>query len=427
MPPKGRDGPDAAARRGFLGALASGLARADRDRNGGDGRAAFRRLTRTELEYALQDLFDLPGLPIKDSLPADGTAAGFDKVGEGLETSPVQLARHLDAVNLVLDRAVAARPQRPAPFRRRMNPSAEYPFVVCLTSGDCVLLKDKKPDPAFPVAEKGMTYDRIQHYVTNVLRESALSVGVFRHTDDSFNPGFWRFSPVLPGRYRLRLSLWSFWWDKGAVLPSKRTQVAAVHTGRGLVGHFDAPSLEPQVHEFEAWLEPNDALLFNTASMESVHVYHRKGQAKEYQGPGIAIDWLDVEGPVYDDWPPPGHKRLFGDLPIERFERKSPADVAPARPAWGKDRRRDSVYPHSPETHGKVDGVWAVASARPREDAARLLTPFLARAFRRPPTDGQAARYLSVVEGRLKQGEAFEDAMRGLRGRPVLAGVPLPH
>ena len=28
------------------------------------------------------------------------------------------------------------------------------------------------------------------------------------------------------------------------------------------------------------------------------------------------MDWLDIEGPLLDQWPPASHRRLFGDLPF---------------------------------------------------------------------------------------------------------------
>jgi hypothetical protein len=410
MPPKSvKDRPDPKAAADAVAALAADLVKAERGRNGTGGRATFRRLTRTELEYTLQDLFDLPGLPLKDDLPADGSVAGFDKVGEALDVSHVQVARYMETAGRVLDRAVATRPDAPTVYRRRLYPADQYPFFVGLSGGDCVLLKDGKRDPALPLFENGMPADKVHYYIESVLRPSKGTVGVFRHTDDSFNPGFWQFSPVLPGRYKLRLSLWSFWWDRGQVLPSQRTQVVGIRTPRGLVGCFDAPSLTPRVHEFETWLEPNDVLLFNTDSLENVHVYHQKGRAKEYQGPGIAVDWLDVEGPIYDAWPPAAHRQVFGDLPLRQVRKGEPAP--PRHPPF-RERRRDSTYPGNLQEHGRVEGVWTVAAAEPLADAKKLLRPFLGRAFRRPATDEQVARYLTIVEARLQAGDGFEDALR---------------
>jgi hypothetical protein len=83
----------------------------------------------------------------------------------------------------------------------------------------------------------------------------------------------------------------------------------------------------------------------------------------------------------------------------------------PARPTPGP-RRRDSTYPNGLHDHGKVDGVWSVVSGDPPADARKLLKPFLTRAFRRPATDAQVERYLTLVTARLAAGDGFEEAMR---------------
>ena len=35
--------------------------------------------------------------------------------------------------------------------------------------------------------------------------------------------------------------------------------------------------------------------------------------AENYQGPGLVVQWVDVEGPLLESWPPPSHRRLFGE------------------------------------------------------------------------------------------------------------------
>ena len=55
-------------------------------------RAARRRLTRREYEHSLRDLLDLPGLAVRDMLPEDGRAHGFDRCADALDVSPVHVA-----------------------------------------------------------------------------------------------------------------------------------------------------------------------------------------------------------------------------------------------------------------------------------------------------------------------------------------------
>ena len=34
--------------------------------------------------------------------------------------------------------------------------------------------------------------------------------------------------------------------------------------------------------------------------------------------PGVVFRWMEVEGPILDEWPTAGHRRLFGSLPMRR-------------------------------------------------------------------------------------------------------------
>ena len=119
---------------------------------------------------------------------------------------------------------------------------------------------------------------------------------------------------------------------QGASAPGARTEAARLSVvqltgdGRGgehpsyVLGYYDAPSLEPNEHELVVWLNRNEIIGFNAASLAPVANYNRKGRAMAFTGPGIAGDWLDVEGPLHDVWPPRSHKLLFGDLPLVEFE-----------------------------------------------------------------------------------------------------------
>ena len=75
------------------------------------------------------------------------------------------------------------------------------------------------------------------------------------------------FSPVHPGRYRVRFSVWAYWWEKGEVRPAPRAGAVGLYYGSRLLGHFDAPSLTPTVHEIDVWLEPGEYLCLNAASL----------------------------------------------------------------------------------------------------------------------------------------------------------------
>jgi hypothetical protein len=416
MPPKKSKTRPAAQEVGdFLKWLRQSLLTAERVRQSADGRTPMRRLTRSEYENTVRDLFDLPGIPLMNGLPADGSAHGFDKNSDALDISHVNLAKYVEAADQALDMAIATQPKPPLMQSYHLSFAKNCGHI--LGNGDGVLLKDMKPDPEYPPAGEQGHIDQGAHERVGSFTHGS-SVGLFRHEDESFKAYFYEFAALYPGRYRLRLSVWSFGWDKGAVLPARGTEAARLSVvqlsedGRGtghpsyVLGYYDAPSLHPQLHELETWLNFKDTIGFNTASLAPVANYSRKGRAMAFTGPGIACDWLDVEGPVHEVWPPPSHRLLFGDLPLAAFKA---ADRPGVRPPLRRSIRQETQAPNRPDPDG---GLWTVDSADPPKDADRLLASFLPKAFRRPVAAATRMAYVAKVEERLKAGDCFESAMR---------------
>jgi hypothetical protein len=418
MPPKKKPRPPAADVAAVTRALHDDLVGAERQAAAG-GRTRLRRLTRVEYENTVRDLFDLPGLPLQADLPADGQVHGFDKNADALDLSHVTLAKYLEAADRTLDTAIASRPRAPTPIKQRISLANPHGFVAhVIMNGDGVLLKNKEPDPDFPPAGEHAHLDQGAHERMGSF-DSGASVGLFRHEDESLSPYFNSFVAIYPGRYRLTTSLWSFTWDKGKVLPSRGTEAARlsvvqlVGDGRGgghpstVLGYYDAPSMDEQKHEVVTWLNPRETIGFNTASLAPAANYFKKKRALEFTGPGITCDYLLVEGPLHETWPPAGHRRLFGDLPIKEFVAKDhPGVRAPKR---SPDRQQLFMGKNKPDP---IPGVWTVTSDRPLEDADRLLADFLPRAFRRPVSAEVRKQYVERVAERLKAGDGFELAMR---------------
>ena len=89
MPPKKKARPDAAELASFVQSLSSSLVSSEQTRIAREGRSTQRRLNRYEYENALRDLLHAPWLQVRDSLPEDGEAHRFNKVGEALDVSHV--------------------------------------------------------------------------------------------------------------------------------------------------------------------------------------------------------------------------------------------------------------------------------------------------------------------------------------------------
>jgi len=422
MPPRKRTKrPSASEADAFVSQLTTILEQADRKRIANQARTGLRRLTRSEYEYTVRDLFALDGIQLRESLPADGSAHGFDTNSDALDLSHVNLATYLDAADRILDMAIATTAKPPQVQKLRISMARNCGHI--LGNGDGVLLRDMKPDPEFPPAgEQGHLDEGAHQRVGSFDRLS--TVGLFRHEDESFKPYFYEFAALYPGRYRLKLSVWSFAWDKGQVLPSRGTEAARlsiVHLsddGRGsghasdVIGYYAAPSLQPTIHELSTWLNFKDCVGFNVASLAPVANYSRKGRAMAFTGPGIACDWLDLEGPIHDTWPPSGHRLLFGDLALVEFkanEKANEKDRAQTRWPTRKKLRQETQAPNRPDPD---QGQWTVASQDPLKDADRLLATFLPKAFRRPVANEVRVTYVALVAERLKAGDCFELAMR---------------
>jgi hypothetical protein len=410
MPPKKKAQPSVAERAAFLAEVNKVLVADELARRAANGRSTFRRLNRTEYENTLRDLFDLPGLAVRDLLPEDGRADGYDKVGGALDLSHVQLSKYMEAAEKALSTAIATQPERPPLFKDRLYPGDQYMIKIAILGGDAVCLKDFQYDPSIiPQPPSGKLEKSLRQFEQEKLFPYHGSVGIFRHDDDAFHADFARFAPIQAGFYRVRVSVWCFSWDKGQVLPSPRTEAVSLNAAeRGVLGYFDAPSLKPTEHELVVWLNRGENLVLNAASLVPRRVGEEKGRAAEATTQGIAVDWLDVEGPLFDAWPTAAHQRLFGDLPLIQFDKKSEVKRPPRIP---QGQRPPASWPNY-----KIDQpnqpLWTVSSPAPEQDAEKLLRNFLPRAFRHPVSNDEVARYAGLVRERLAAKVTFEEAMR---------------
>src|SRR5207248_5239204 len=138
----------------------------------------------------------------------------------------------------------------------------------------------------------------------------------------------------------------------------------------------------PTTIEFIEKLEPKNTIRFVVDNLGVIPPVIEKVGAENYKGPGLAIQWVEIEGPLHESWPPPSHRRIFGDLP-----------QAPTPTAEDKNRRE-------------------VVSKEPLVDAERILRGFVRRAFRRTVTDADTKPFLARVKAKLDAKFSFEQAMR---------------
>jgi mono/diheme cytochrome c family protein len=341
MPPKGKPRPtekEIAALVGWVGEHVEAARAAQ-------GRVVLRRLNRIEYENTIHDLLGVE-IDLRDTLPPDTSANGFDNVSEALHTSSFLMERYLEAADAALAVAIANGPQPPL-IKKRYS----------LTETHTVKVADEK---------------------------------VFRKLDDAvvcFCSAPWQaviLSPFYPpdrGRYRFRISTSAFQSTEKPVTYRVDAGLMGMAGKTHLVGYFDAVPDKPTVLEFVDSLEPRSTIRIHPYGLAGSQVVHKIG-ADKYEGPGLAVQWIEVEGPLYETWPPPSHRLIFGDL-----------EQKPA-PTYN--------YPKRVE----------VVSKNPEADAERILRDFMPRAFRRTVTAEEIQPFVELVKKKLAAKQSFEQAMR---------------
>jgi hypothetical protein len=444
MPPKKKPRPPQEETRKILGELNTKLTRIDSQRIAEGGRIRMRRMTRSEFENTLADLLALPRLEIKSLLPPDGSISGFDKVADGLDLSPAHLAAYGEAVEKALDLAIATRSTPPPVFKRRIYPAGLFKFRGNLQQGQFVLLKDLQPDPAYPprggfeevtgyIAAKDAQADmpeRKKQFEENKIGQSQSAVGLLNPNLSGYEAAM-NVSPIYSGNYRIRTSTWGFHWNAGSVQhgPAQAAVLRAHEEGKQqeggrLLSLFTAPSLAPSEHEFTAWLDAHESIVFDPVSLHwlGLRVGQVGGRAAKHVGPGVALDWFEIEGPLHSVWPPESHRRLFGNL-VPTKPQATGETIPPKRePVRGIGGYLPSVQADLPP-HERKPELETVTSTQPEQDARNLLSVFIPKAFRRPADSREIEPFVRLAMKRIAANDCFEDAMR----RAYLAVLTSPE
>jgi mono/diheme cytochrome c family protein len=381
MPPPGEPRPDGAVAQAVAAWIARSIDTAPR-------KPTARRLNRLEHENTLRDLLELPGLQIKERLPVDAELDGFDTVGDALDISYVQMARYLEATDAALEMAISTGllPLKPQPQKWTLWPQDSGDWGTRAKQGAVIPLDADGPDPL---------WDRETGHVDKTIslksKRRVRAMATFFHADPAGNLKFPRLPIPHAGMYRLRVSTFNFEWNKGEYLPSIRSQPFALGTETRVFGYYDSPPNEAAVVTIETWLEPQDLLHFNPVGLKHGVAFREKG-ASEWSGPGVAVESIEIEGPLVGRWPSAGRLRLFGDLGLQEWQK--------------------FMNVPRPPRDGKISTVYTPVPRDVEADTARLLKEFMTRAFRRPAVEAEVERYQALVRSKLAEGTSYEEAMR---------------
>ena len=302
-----------------------------------------RRLTRIEYENTVRDLLGIDA-DLKQLLPDDSRTGGFDTSADASHISSFLLDRYLQTAQTALNAAIANRPQPP-------------------TTKKVYSYKDEF---------------QVNHEQNRFLFRKLDDAVVF--FSSTYSPTVLsQFYPRAGGKYRFRISTYAF-QSPGKPVTYRVDAGEMSMTGKPhVVGFFDAQPDKPTVLEFTDRINPEETIKITPYGTGTEHDVNRAGSPDKYTGAGIAVQWVEVEGPLNDTWPPESHQRLFGDLPQQ-----------PVRNT----------------------GMLEVRSADPAKDADRILRAFIPKAFRRPVTEAELQPYLKLAQTKLTEGRPFEQAVR---------------
>ena len=330
------------------------------------GHSSFRRLTRYEYNYALQDLLGLPYDFAKDLPPDPSSHDGFKNSSEMLHMSVVQLETYRRIALQALKRATV-RGERPRVLYWGVNMNEASRFEWPRQEEQLNKAKEKFKDDAEKqkqeverlIASFSNPHSRT-YYKNLVTGRTARANWGYPGAKYANAPSDSRPEPpasvdhvaLIPhGRNHLVVELGNRVPDEGtmrvrvrasrassenAYIPSMQLEFGwqASNEGRAIVRvstedtAVHASADQPQVYQWDIPLGeiyPRNSVRKSSpmGEMPNPSEYIRLVNSAASKG-DIRIDYVEVAAPVFDQWPPPSHRRIF----IESEHRENEAMYA---------------------------------------------------------------------------------------------------
>ncbi|MCX7415032.1 MAG: DUF1592 domain-containing protein [Planctomycetia bacterium] len=361
MPPPEEPRPDAKELTAHLDTLSKALYSQNLKEQTTQGRTILRRLNRVEYQNSVHELLGIE-TPIMQILPQDMPQHGFDTVADGLRLSQLHMEKYLEAADLALDAAIRLT-AAPIPIKQR-----------------------------YLYKENGFVLEQLKSEHPQVL-ELADGVVLFTLNNNNRIAGKQGYVHIYEGGfYRLRVSAYGYQTQRPLMLALQ--SAAKGRYDLVMLGFFDVQPDKPKEVEITARLGVGDFIVPTPLDLElpadGKHIYEKTPQT--YTGPGVVVQWIEVEGPILKSWPPPSVAKIFGDTPLKEIPANKQLDVNGTR------------------------RVYELVPGDAKADVKSLIEQFATRAFRRPLETGEADSFVKLATNSLDAGRTFEDAMRvGLR------------
>ena len=389
MPPQSDDLPND-SRAALVKSLQKEIHEADLADIKANGRGPIRRLNRDEFEQNLRDVLKIPQLDIRDMLPEDREGHRFNKTSETLDMSRVQLAAYLDATDAALRQAMARGPKPAISTFRAVSTGL---FAERSTFGEREAMFFARDNKVID----GKQLDELKD-------NPAVELALFRSAHWPYY-GYPRgFVAQLPGEYRVRFSARAVlqvpgYELKAATRPVPMTFRARKPSGPDVSGDVRATGgiidIQPQTATYETTIRLRERETFEYSLLGlpvplarnvdgGPPTYRYPPFPKDGQ-PGVAFQWLEIEGPISpSEWPPASHRVLFDEQSDIGYQ---DAD----------QQREKKAVPDKQEAQ--------------RTEASRLLRRFVNLAAREPVPEVAIQKFEKLIQTRLQAHEPFADAM----------------
>ena len=351
MPPEDSDQPTDAERSKFLAQLRQPLARAHAAEKG----TVLRRLNRREYQNTLNDLFGT-NLDLENMFPADGRSHEFDNVGESLQLSMVQLQRYLEAIDLVFETCIA---------------KTTVPAEV---SNRRVSYADTREGKQFI----GKVWKKLDDGAVVFFKDGGYPSGMLRDAN-ARESGF----------YRIRVTGYAYQSDSPVTFAVGGTTFQRGVT-KPTFGYFAFGPGEPQTIELTAWMPQRFMIEITPWGINDSANPIRKQGLNNYPGPGLAIQHVDIEGPIVDPFPSSGHRLIFDGLDRREIEPSNPSQKTKS---WYRPQ-------------------FEIVSNVPEIDSRKVIQRVARKAFRRPVDATEIDRYCALFQQQIAAGESFEDSLK---------------
>ncbi|MEM7784487.1 MAG: DUF1587 domain-containing protein, partial [Planctomycetota bacterium] len=263
-----------------------------------NGRVTARRMNAVEFENALSDIFQTP-LDIADLLPEDARQEGFTTVGSALNISRVQMESYLETIDAAIDQSIQMT-ERPKTQKFRLSALNTVGYMQTYRASQ----------PALPVV------DGMKLFATEEM--------------SSHNALWGQYVVPRTGRYRVKVSAYKFNSQDPLSLTVRvggSGHKESLRVKHRLLTHLEIQSDEPEIHQWEGELLRGH--FFHLCPSELKPYRFAKNKVYEqvrYKGPGVCVQWLEIEGPIVDSWPPSGEKVLFGGVDTKVIANSSNPD-----------------------------------------------------------------------------------------------------